>query len=131
MKKYLNFAFLSAIALAGIFGFTACSSSDDLAAETNPNYDPNTKEVATQFVFNVSNGSDASTRMSADATQASSSLAAAKFRGITDSYIMCVKNAAGDGKTGRSGMIPRLPFPPIFPAFPWGKDWERKKKRKI
>ncbi len=99
MKKYFNLAFLSAIALAGIFGFTACSSSDDLAAETNPNYDPNTKEVATQFVFNVSNGSDASTRMSADATQASSSLAAAKFRGITDSYIMCVKNEAGDGKT--------------------------------
>lgn len=97
MKKYFNFAFLSAIALAGTFSITACSSSDDLA-ETNPNYNADTKEVTTQFVFNVSNGNTATTRMSSDATQASSSLSASKFRGIDHSYIMCFKNAGGDGK---------------------------------
>ena len=97
MKKYFNFAFLSAIALIGTFGLTACSSSDDLAAETNPNYNPETREVTTQFVFNVSNGNTGSTRMTEDATQASSALAANKFRGITDSYLMCFKQTSGDG----------------------------------
>ena len=32
MKKYFNFAFLSAIALVGTLGFTACSSTDDTVA---------------------------------------------------------------------------------------------------
>ena len=92
-----NFALLSAIALTGPISFTACSSSDEVVKEeTNPNFDPDKNEVTTQFVFNVANGSDAITRQSADATQASSALAANKFRGIEDSYIMCAK-VTGDG----------------------------------
>ncbi len=96
MKKYFNFALLSAIALTGTIGFTACSSSDDSVAENskvedNPTYDPNKNEVTTQFVFNVSNGSSATTRQSGVATQASSSLSANDFRGIDNSYIMCFK----------------------------------------
>ena len=96
MKKYFNFAFLSAIALVGTLGFTACSSTEDsLAAEekapNSPGYDPATNEVTTQFVFNVSNGSSATTRQSGTATQASSSLSANDFRGIDHSYIMCFK----------------------------------------
>lgn len=47
--------------------------------------------MTTQFVLNVANGSDAITRQSEDATQASASLAASKFRGIDHSYIMCFK----------------------------------------
>ena len=97
-----NLALLSAIALSSTFGFTACSSTEDsLAAEekapNSPGYDPATNEVTTQFVFNVSNGSSATTRQSGTATQASSSLSANDFRGIDNCYIMCF-NQATDGK---------------------------------
>jgi hypothetical protein len=92
MKKYFNFAFLSAIALAGTFGLTACSSSDDLAAETNPNYDPNTKEVTVDFVFNVETGAPSTTRMSSSAVQIGTNT----FRGIKDAQLFTYK-LAGDG----------------------------------
>ena len=96
MKKYFNFAFLSAIALAGIFGLTACSSSDDLAAETNPNYDPNTKEVVANFVFNVSTGNQATTRQSSSATQAVNTEI---FRGISNAALFTYKlGNTNDGK---------------------------------
>ena len=100
MKKYFNFAFLSAIALVGTLGFTACSSTDDTVAEESKGPgDVGAKgEVTTQFVFNVSNGSSSTTRMSGDATQASSSLAAEKFRGIDNCFIMCF-NQGEDGKS--------------------------------
>ena len=100
MKKYFNFAFLSAIALVGTLGFTACSSTDDTVAEESKTPgDVGAKgEVTTQFVFNVSNGSSSTTRMSGDATQASSSLAAEKFRGIDNCFIMCF-NQGEDGKS--------------------------------
>ena len=100
MKKYFNFAFLGAIALVGTLGFTACSSTDDTVAEESKGPgDVGAKgEVTTQFVFNVSNGSSSMTRMSGDATQASSSLAAEKFRGIDNCFIMCF-NQGEDGKS--------------------------------
>ena len=93
MKKYFNFAFLSAIALAGTFGLTACSSSDDLA-ETNPNYNPNTGEVNVDFVMNISTGNDASTRMTAANTQGTLDQA---FRGIDKATLMTFAQAS-DGK---------------------------------
>lgn len=91
MKKNLMFAMFGAIALTGAVGLTSCSSSDDVAADVNPNYNPETNEVTTQFVLNVANGSSATTRQSGTATQASSSLIANDFRGIDHSYIMCFK----------------------------------------
>lgn len=94
MKKYFNFAFLSAIALAGTFGITACSSSDDLAAETNPNYNPDTKEVAVDFVMNVATGNSGSTRMTSANTQAELS---EKFRGIEKAALMAF-SLTNDGK---------------------------------
>ena len=95
MKKYFNFAFLSAIALVGTLGFTACSSTDDTVAEESKTPgDVGAKgEVTTQFVFNVSNGSSSTTRMSGAATQASTELAANDFRGIENCFIMCFKQA--------------------------------------
>ena len=97
MKKYLNFAYVGAIALLGAGGFTACSSDDALVEEQPTNaaitQADREGEVLTNFVFNVSNGNTATTRMSEDATQASSNLAANKFRGIDNSYIMCFKDA--------------------------------------
>ena len=91
MKKNLMFAMFGAIALTGAVELTSCSSSDDVAADVNPNYNPETNEVTTQFVLNVANGSSATTRQSGTATQASSSLSANDFRGIDHSYIMCFK----------------------------------------
>lgn len=96
MKKYFNFAFLSAIALAGTFGITACSSSDDLAGETNPNYNPETNEVYAKFVFNVSTGNQATTRQSSAATQAVNTEI---FRGITNAALFTYKlGLSNDGK---------------------------------
>ena len=93
MKKLFNYALFGAIALIGAVGISSCSSSED-TADVNPNYNPETNEVTTQFVLNVANGSDAITRQSEAATQASASLAATNFRGIEDSYIMCAKQTA-------------------------------------
>ena len=82
MKKYFNFAFLSAIALAGTFGLTACSSSDDLAAETNPNYDASTGLVKSQFVLNIATNAQ-STRSGATTVQNEG----ANFRGIDNTLL--------------------------------------------
>ena len=57
MKKNLIYGLMSAIALTGAMGFTACSS-DDAATDVNPTYDGNS--VKTQFSIsfpdNVSTG---------------------------------------------------------------------------
>ena len=96
MKKYFNFALLSAIALTGATTFTGCSGSDDAVAENNinPNYDPVEQSVYAQFVFNVSTGNQATTRQSSAATQATTS---ETFRGINNAALFTYKLAA-DGK---------------------------------
>lgn len=98
MKKYFNFAFVSAIALVGTFGFTACSSTDDdfVAEEsqqtTPPGNESEINEVFTKFVFSVSTGN--TTRQSSVATQATSS---ETFRGITNAALFTYK-LGDDGK---------------------------------
>ena len=96
MKKYFNFALMGAIAFLGTFGFTACSSSDDTTAEQkapdSPFYNPETGEVGIEFAMNVATGN--TTRMSADATQATTENA---FRGIDHAYFLTDKQDA-DGK---------------------------------
>ena len=94
MKKFMNYAFLSAIAFAGALGFSGCSSSDDVIAENNPNYNPETDEVNVDFVFNVSTSNEATTRMSAANTQATLSQ---PFRGINNAYLGTFK-LGSDGK---------------------------------
>ena len=86
MKKYFNFAFLSAIALAGTFGLTACSSSDDLAAETNPNYDASTGLVKSQFVLNIATNAQ-STRSGATTVQFKDGTNGGNFRGIDNTLL--------------------------------------------
>jgi len=88
MKKYFNFALLSAIALTGTIGFTACSSSDDTVAEeskveNNPTYDPVAKTVTTQFVLNVSSATNVTTRQSATIVQKNGN-----FRGMQDAKLV-------------------------------------------
>lgn len=93
MKKLFNYALFGAIALTGTFGLTACSSSDE-AAENNPNYNPETNEVLTKFVFSVSTGNQATTRQSSAATQAVNT---ETFRGITNAALFTYKLGT-DGK---------------------------------
>ena len=84
MKKYFFFAMMSAIALSGTLGLTACSSDDEIAAvENNPTYDPVAKTVNTQFVLNVSSATSGVTRMSATTVQKNSN-----FRGMQDAKLI-------------------------------------------
>ena len=93
MKKYFNLPLLSAIALTGALFFAACST-DGIAekAPDSPNYNPEKGEVGIDFVMNVATGS--TTRMSAEATQATSDQL---FRGIDHAYFLTDKQVA-DGK---------------------------------
>lgn len=75
MKKINNLAWMSAIALAGAMGFTACSSDDDTMENVNPSY--NGESVKTQFAINVPKA--AKTRQSAAITQNESN-----FRGMEE-----------------------------------------------
>ena len=99
MKKYFNFALLSAIALIGAGVFTACSSESGIDLgdnNTNPNYDPVDQSVYAQFVFNVSTGNQATTRQSSAATQAATS---ETFRGINNAALFTYKlGTDNDGK---------------------------------
>ena len=82
MKKYFFFAMMSAIALAGTLGLTACSSADDIAAvEDNPTYDAATGLVKSQFVLNIA--SNAQTRSGATTVQAGGE----NFRGIDNTLL--------------------------------------------
>ena len=63
--------------------------------ENNPNFNPETKEVKTQFVFNISNISNPETKQTLGATQAAST---ATFRGIDSVVILTVASTGEDGK---------------------------------
>ena len=93
MKKSFIYALLCAIALTGTTIFSSCSSSED-TADVNPNYNPETNEVVTKFVFNVSTGNEAATRQSSAATQAVNT---ETFRGITNAALFTYK-LPNDGK---------------------------------
>ena len=96
MKKYFNFAFVSAIALVGAGTFTACSSDSGIIADdsnVSEKYNPATGEVNVDFVMNISSGSG-NTRQTAANTQATT---AANFRGINNALLATFKQA-NDGK---------------------------------
>ena len=84
MKKNLFYAFAGAIALSGAVGLSSCSSSED-TADVSPNYDEKKDEVSVNFVFNVSTGNTATTRMSEATVQA---LSTNTFRGMDKSALM-------------------------------------------
>lgn len=97
MKQLINKAFLGAIAFVSAIGFSACSD-DNVVAETNPNYNPETGEVTTQFVLNVATSNTPTTRMSAFDTQADVT-SASGFRGITNAQLFTFKlGTSNDGK---------------------------------
>ena len=80
MKKNFVYAMMSAIALTGAVSLTSCSSNEEVA-EVNPTFDGN--GVKTDFAFNISKASEATTRMSADNTQA----ATGSFNGMKNMYL--------------------------------------------
>ena len=77
MRKFQNFAFAGAIALAGAAGLTACSSDDAAEAPLNPTFDG--ESVKTAFAINVAAPSKGGTRMAGSDTQ----------QGDTWSYLKC------------------------------------------
>ena len=92
MKKIKFFALMSAIALTGTIGFTACSSSSDATdstADVNPTYDG--KSVRTDFAFNITKASKGTTRMTAANVQEGTSWT---FRGLQDMYLYAMKTTS-------------------------------------
>lgn len=88
MKKYLQFAYVGAIALIGTCGFTACSSDGEVAAvEDNPTYDAATGLVKSQFMLNIA--SKAQTRSGATTVQAGGE----NFRGIDNTLLFAFKTS--------------------------------------
>lgn len=90
MKKNFFYALMSAIALTGAIGFTACSSDSDAVVENNPTYDGNS--VRTDFAFNIAKASQAQTRMTPDIAQQTGSF---DFRGMTDMYLLSFHGVPG------------------------------------
>lgn len=81
MKNHLKFALAGALALAAL---VSCNKEASKVAD-NPNYNKETNEVLTQFVFNVNTANSPVTKMTSAETQATSSDA---FRGIQDARLL-------------------------------------------
>ncbi len=84
MKKNFRFAFVGAIALLGAVGISSCSSSSDEVID-NPNYDPGSNSVKTQFTISLP-GNVAGTRQSATTVQAAQNIAS--FRGFDNMVLI-------------------------------------------
>ena len=103
MKKLQLLAYAGAIALLST-GITACSD-DNLTQEVTPSpgYNPETGEVTADFVFNVSTGTNGTTRMSSANVQASINTTESEtFRGIDNAKLFAykIKNANNSVKDG-------------------------------
>lgn len=87
-----NLALMGAIALTGAVGFTACSSSDDVTVN-NPDFNPETNSVKTQFTISLPSGLNQTRQVSA-VTQESG------FRGIEKIKLIPYTLASGDVLVG-------------------------------
>ena len=87
MKKMFKYASLSAIAFVGAVSFSACSSSDEVV-ENNPNFDPETNKVKTEFVINVTQPGER-TRMTA------ANAGAGTFQGLNNMQLICFTDVPG------------------------------------
>ena len=96
MKKFFfKSLFLGAFALVGMIGISSCSDKDD-PGSSNPQFNKETKEVATSFVISVSAGNKAETRQFGDSVQYGTSSKPATFLGIDDA-IMLTYAVGGSG----------------------------------
>ena len=89
MKKQSIYALIGAIALVGAVGFSSCSSSNDEVIN-NPNYDPETNSVKTEFTISLPDYVGSKTRQTDAITQAQSPVT---FRGMQD-LVLIPYNAA-------------------------------------
>lgn len=87
-KHFFKSLFLGAFALVGMIGISSCSDKDD-PGSSNPQFNKETKEVNTSFVFSVSTGKQADTRQTVDMVQDDGG-----FRGL-DKAIMLTYNTNG------------------------------------
>lgn len=90
MKKNSIYALMSAIALAGAVGFCGCSSEEEVI--NNPNYDPETNKVKTEFVINVTQPEERTRQASADVGNDD-------FQGINNIQLLCLTAAPGTAAT--------------------------------
>ena len=81
MRKFQSFAFAGAIALAGVAGFSACSSDDAVEAPINPTFDGESVKAA----FAISLPGATGTRMSAGEAQEGGGISS--FLGMKDIYL--------------------------------------------
>ncbi|MBO5579220.1 MAG: hypothetical protein J5952_02200 [Prevotella sp.] len=100
MKKMKRFAYVGAIALLSLLGFSACSSSDD--ATTDGGLTPQATGEAVKTQFSVSLPIDASKmRMAAGTVQEGATSDLAKFRGMSD--IVLIPYMSATDRTTRLG----------------------------
>ena len=81
MRKFQSFAFAGAIALAGVAGFSACSSDDAAEAPINPTFDGESVKAA----FAISLPGATGTRMSVGEAQEGGGISS--FLGMKDIYL--------------------------------------------
>jgi hypothetical protein len=82
MKKFSIYALMGAIALTGAVGFSSCSSEDDVI--DNPDYNPETNSVKTEFTISLPNYVGSSTRQEDAIVQVSG----AAFRGMQNMVLI-------------------------------------------
>jgi hypothetical protein len=89
MKKNFMYAMMSAIALTGAVGFSACSTSDEIAEEVKVTGET----VKTQFAIGITSEANATTRMAEATAQAQ---VAPVFRGMQDIILIPFDREPGD-----------------------------------
>lgn len=98
MKNFKYFAYVGAIALLSVVGFTACSSSDDVALDPNPTFDG--ESVKTQFTISLPEN--------IKMRQAATTVQETDFRGIDEIKLVPYSLASGDvavGSTANDNLI--------------------------
>jgi len=122
MKKLQLLAYAGAIALLST-GITACSD-DNLTQEVTPSpgYNPETGEVTADFVFNVSTGTNGTSRMSSANVQASINTTESEtFRGIDNAKLFAYKIKNADNSVKDGWHIAYTPTPsPVVKMFDLG-----------
>lgn len=104
MKKSLNFAFLSAIAFVGTVSFSACSSNEEVV--DNPDYNPETNSVKTEFAISLPNYFGSETRQLVAVAQAQTTPV---FRGMQNLCLIPYSATVEDASTPLNSKVFTLP----------------------
>ena len=100
-----NLALMGAIALTSAVGFTACSSSDDVTVN-NPDFNPETNSVKTEFTISLPNYVGSTTRQTAAIAQAQ---ATPTFRGMQNIKLIPYGAAVETTSTPLNSKVFELP----------------------